>query len=146
MPGAKSFALPLIFLSAGLAFVPSTEPVQACGMAYPRDFEAAVADETALIVYDSATKTEHFLRLASQPVRDGPESQVPTSGTNQTGGCGRVDLAEGSQLSRDKTLPSIARIAADPLRADAHAARQVRRVASGSAPARGRMDWRLKKL
>jgi hypothetical protein len=64
MPGAKSFALPLIFLSAGLAFVPSTEPVQACGMAYPRDFEAAVADETALIVYDSATKTEHFLRLA----------------------------------------------------------------------------------
>ncbi len=33
-------------------------------MAYGQGFEAHVADETALIVYDSATQTEHFLRLA----------------------------------------------------------------------------------
>jgi len=54
-----------LFLLAGLlVWIPSAEPVRGCAIAAPRNFEAAVADETALIVYDAATKTEHFLRLA----------------------------------------------------------------------------------
>ena len=53
-----------VLLAGLLVWIPPAEPVQACAIATPRDFEATVASETALIVYDSATKTEHFLRLA----------------------------------------------------------------------------------
>ncbi len=56
--------LAIILLGVVLAIVPPAKSVRACGIAPPRGFEATVADETALIVYDSATKTEHFLRTA----------------------------------------------------------------------------------
>ena len=56
--------LAIILLGVLMATLPSAKTVRACGIAPPRGFEATVADETALIVYDSATKTEHFLRTA----------------------------------------------------------------------------------
>ncbi len=58
------FRIGLFLLAGLLAWIPSAEPVRACAIAAPRDFEPSVVDETALIVYDSATKTEHFLRMA----------------------------------------------------------------------------------
>ena len=65
MAGTKRIALPAILLLGILtAMVPSAKPLRACGIATPRDYEANVADETALIVYDSATKSQHFLRMA----------------------------------------------------------------------------------
>ncbi len=60
----SAIRITLVLLSGLLVWIPSANPVRACGIAAPRDFEATVASETALIVYDAATKTEHFLRLA----------------------------------------------------------------------------------
>jgi|GEM_PF-503963 len=87
---AKSFAFPtLVLLGISLVVLPAPRPVQACGMAYGQGFEPRVADETALIVYDSATQTEHFLRLAKF---DGASADfgffVPTPS--------QPELAEGS--------------------------------------------------
>ena len=65
MTMTNRIALPALFLLGILtAMVPSAKPLNACGIAPPHGFEASVADETALIVYDAATKTQHFLRTA----------------------------------------------------------------------------------
>ena len=60
----SAIRITLVFFTGLLVWIPSANPVRACAIAPPRGFEATVADETALIVYDAATKTEHFLRLA----------------------------------------------------------------------------------
>jgi hypothetical protein len=40
-------------------------PVLACATFYPEDFVGFLADETALIVWDEESRTEHFIRRAS---------------------------------------------------------------------------------
>ncbi len=60
----SAIRITLVLLAGLLAWIPAAYPVRACGIAAPRDFEASVAEENALIVYDAATKTEHFLRMA----------------------------------------------------------------------------------
>jgi hypothetical protein len=44
---------------------PTPAPVSACAVAQPRGGFVAIADETAIIVWDAAAKTEHFIRRAS---------------------------------------------------------------------------------
>lgn len=63
-------------LLAGLLALPA--PSDACGVAPPRDVVVEVASESAIIVWDEQTKTEHFIRRAtftahapgSTPVKD----------------------------------------------------------------------------
>jgi len=51
-------------LSACLAFLRAPQDAHACGIAPSRGAEVEIANESALIAYDSATKTQHFLRIA----------------------------------------------------------------------------------
>jgi hypothetical protein len=53
----------LFVLLAGLTALPAD--VQGCGGAYRDGERVDVADETALIIWDGATKTEHFIRQAT---------------------------------------------------------------------------------
>lgn len=54
-------ALALIALSAGLV----ARPAAACCPASPRDYDVRIADQEILVVWDPATKTEHFVRQAA---------------------------------------------------------------------------------
>jgi Uncharacterized protein conserved in bacteria (DUF2330) len=54
----------LAALLGGLAVL-STNKAGACGIAEPPDTKVALATETALIVWDEKTKTQHFIRRAS---------------------------------------------------------------------------------
>src|SRR5580765_3744076 len=57
---------PLLFavLATSLALIPGP-PAVGCAIVPNRDGSVAVADEVAVIVYDGATKTEHFVRRAT---------------------------------------------------------------------------------
>ena len=48
-----------------LTAVAPASPAWACGAAGPRNEPVAVASESAIIVWDEATKTQHFIRRAS---------------------------------------------------------------------------------
>jgi Uncharacterized protein conserved in bacteria (DUF2330) len=52
-------------LAVVLIALPSSEPVQGCAVAPPRNQSVQIADETVLIVWDAPTKTQHFIRRAS---------------------------------------------------------------------------------
>jgi hypothetical protein len=52
----------LLFLAI---FAADVRPAEACATAPPRGEEVRVAEEEALIVWDPATKTEHFIRRAA---------------------------------------------------------------------------------
>lgn len=56
---------PLCFVTVLAAAIPLVPRAPACAVAPPRDGQVEVASETALIVWDAATKTEHFVRAAS---------------------------------------------------------------------------------
>lgn len=61
----RSLVFVPVLLTAVLVAVPSPPPVRACAI-IPRPGDSVVINsEDALIVYDSATKTEHFIRTAS---------------------------------------------------------------------------------
>lgn len=51
--------------AVGLAVVESPRPARGCGVAVPRGGRVDVATETAVIVWDEAARTEHFIRTAS---------------------------------------------------------------------------------
>jgi hypothetical protein len=53
----------LLLLTAVLCPLP--EPAGACAPAPPRGQTVAIADESAIILWDAATKTQHFIRRAS---------------------------------------------------------------------------------
>lgn len=55
------FSLPLL-LAATLVLAP--RPASGCAVALPRGGGVTVSGESALIVYDAASKTEHFIRTA----------------------------------------------------------------------------------
>ncbi len=89
-------------LAAGLLSAPP-RPASGCAAAPPPDGWVSVRDETALIVYDAATKTEHFIRTANFQT-DSPAGfgfLVPTPS--------RPELAEASaevfRELRDVTKP-----------------------------------------
>src|SRR5262245_64896641 len=44
---------------------PTPNPAPACAVAPPRDGHVSIFDESAIIVWDAATKTEHFIRRAA---------------------------------------------------------------------------------
>src|SRR5580692_3138180 len=64
-----TFRVRTIFLAGMLSLCafpqPTPAPVSACAVAPPRNGHVSIADETAIIVWDAATKTEHFIRRAS---------------------------------------------------------------------------------
>ena len=53
----------LALFVAALFVLPA--PTDACGPAPPRDVVVEVASETAIIVWDATTKTQHFIRRAA---------------------------------------------------------------------------------
>jgi hypothetical protein len=53
----------LLLLSAAAS--PHAERAVACAVAPPRNKQVQIADETAIILWDPASKTEHFIRQAS---------------------------------------------------------------------------------
>ncbi len=52
-------------LVIGVIALVQPRPAQACAAAYPRDGRVSIAAEEAAIVWDEASKTEHFIRRAS---------------------------------------------------------------------------------
>lgn len=52
-------------LAVGLAAILAPAPAHACATAPPEGFRVAIAEEEALIVWDAAHKTEHFVRRAA---------------------------------------------------------------------------------
>src|SRR5207344_805894 len=56
--------LPVVLLAAAAALVALPGDAPGCGVAPHEGQYVAVADESALIVWDEATKTEHFVRRA----------------------------------------------------------------------------------
>ncbi len=57
--------LPVVLLIAGILLVTLPAEAPGCGVAPREGDRVYVADESALIVWDAATKTEHFIRRAS---------------------------------------------------------------------------------
>ena len=62
---SRSLAFLPVVLVAVLVAVPSPPPVQGCAVIPRPGTSIDIQSENALIVYDSATKTEHFIRTAS---------------------------------------------------------------------------------
>jgi hypothetical protein len=62
----KSFGIALLLVLA-LAIIPTPDPAPACAVAPPRNSNkvVAIADESAVIIWDAKSKTEHFIRRAS---------------------------------------------------------------------------------
>lgn len=58
----KSLSFVALLLAAALVLVP---PAVACGVAPPHGSTVQIADESAIIVWDAASKTQHFIRRAS---------------------------------------------------------------------------------
>ncbi len=56
--------LSLALALAVLLSLPSPAPLRACAAAPQPGYQVRIVEETALIAYDSSTKTEHFLRSA----------------------------------------------------------------------------------
>ena len=56
--------LPVVLLAAAAALAALPADAPGCGVAPHEGQYVAVADESALIVWDEATKTEHFVRRA----------------------------------------------------------------------------------
>jgi hypothetical protein len=58
-----------ILLAGMLSFcafpLPTPNPITACAVAPPRNGQVSIFDESAIIVWDATTKTEHFIRRAS---------------------------------------------------------------------------------
>lgn len=52
-----------VLLAAALVACP--RPAVGCAVAPPRDGTTSISGESALIIYDAATKTEHFIRTAN---------------------------------------------------------------------------------
>ena len=62
----RLFPAAVVVLGLLVVTVPTPEPVAACAAAPVHGGNGVqIASESALIVYDSATKTEHFLRTAN---------------------------------------------------------------------------------
>ncbi len=61
-PAHLAFAVPVL-LAVVLATCP--RPAAGCAVLPPKDGTTTISSESALIIYDSATKTEHFIRTAS---------------------------------------------------------------------------------
>lgn len=63
------FRTPLVAWAApallAVAVVACPRPAVGCAIAPPRDGDTSISSESALIVYDAATKTEHFIRTAN---------------------------------------------------------------------------------
>ncbi len=60
------YSIPLVVaLGLSVGLIRSPEPIAACGMAVPLNGHVAVSDESAVIVWDSQAKVEHFVRTAS---------------------------------------------------------------------------------
>ena len=58
--------LALLVLSSVAAFaLPSLQDADACGLASRRGRKVAIANESAIIIWDEQAKTEHFIRRAS---------------------------------------------------------------------------------
>jgi hypothetical protein len=55
----------LLVLILMVVTLPATDPARGCAVAPPRNKYVDIADETALIVWDGETKTEHFIRRAN---------------------------------------------------------------------------------
>jgi hypothetical protein len=62
---SRSLVPSVVLLVGVLVAVPSAPPACGCAIVPPRDGHTDVSSETALIVYDSTGKTEHFIRTAS---------------------------------------------------------------------------------
>ncbi len=45
--------------------VPWSPPAEGCGLGFARGRQVAIADESAIIIWDDANKTEHFIRRAT---------------------------------------------------------------------------------
>lgn len=54
-----------MLLLAVLFWLEADGAVQACGVALPPNIPVTIADESAIIVWDARTKTQHFIRRAS---------------------------------------------------------------------------------
>lgn len=61
----QRFRAALLALAVLLALVEAPRAAVACASAPPRGSEVGVTDEEAVIVWDAASKTEHFIRKAS---------------------------------------------------------------------------------
>jgi hypothetical protein len=61
----RLLAVLLVAPAVGLVMVESPPPVRGCAPAPPRGGHVDIASETAVIVWDEATKTQHFIRTAS---------------------------------------------------------------------------------
>ncbi len=55
----------LSVLATSIALIPSPKLALGCGVAPGKNGSVAVTDEAAVIIYDEATKTEHFIRRAT---------------------------------------------------------------------------------
>src|SRR5688500_14730084 len=62
--GTAALSFPAVAVVA-LALVTSPRWGSACAVAPPDNHPVAIADESAIIVWDAATKTQHFIRRAS---------------------------------------------------------------------------------
>lgn len=62
---SRSFAVGLVALAGVVTAVPTPPVARGCAVAPPPGGRIDVSSETALIVYDPETKTEHFLRTAA---------------------------------------------------------------------------------
>jgi hypothetical protein len=67
-----------VILGAALLAVPA--PAEACAVALPRNVTVEVASESAIIVWDSATKTQHFIRRAAFNANAPGETKVENFG------------------------------------------------------------------
>jgi hypothetical protein len=56
--------LPVALLAAGIALVATPTDSSGCAAVPPLDQRVSVSDESALVVWDEGTKTEHFIRRA----------------------------------------------------------------------------------
>jgi hypothetical protein len=54
----------LIIIVAALAIIPRPKDISGCAVAPPPGYQVGVNSEEAIIVYDSATRIEHFIRRA----------------------------------------------------------------------------------
>src|SRR5687767_13907289 len=63
LPGTASLSIRALVVALTLATSPQRGG--ACAVAPPDNHPVAIADESAIIVWDAATKTQHFIRRAS---------------------------------------------------------------------------------
>jgi hypothetical protein len=96
----SSFRIAALSLPAALAALAAPRPAAACATAPPQGTFAQIAEESAIVIWDDKSRTEHFIRRAAFHTTDRSVSAPLSSSGRSRARVSEIVLPAGTSTRR----------------------------------------------